>query len=188
MKKGGHDRHEYDDRILLRLLARTLPLQTRSNFISSNSDDDMAARSRGAGLDLTNRETSAPSTPGDKVAVGVEPVFAGMVFAFAGRFSAAQNVLKGWVEGGGGSCAASVTLKVTHVITTKAAVNAEKRSAAIATAIGRGLPLLSEDFLARCVEERKLLDMQEFNLCVVRSGPALCRKALPRPHVAQAMR
>jgi hypothetical protein len=79
--------------------------------------------------------------------------FAGMVFAFAGRFSAAQATLKGLVEGGGGSCAATVTLKVTHVISTRAAVEAEKRSAAIATAIGRGLPLLHEDFLARCVDE-----------------------------------
>jgi hypothetical protein len=80
-------------------------------------------------------------------------VFAGMVFAFAGRFSAAQAALKGLIEGGGGSCAASVTLKVTHVISTRAAVEDEKRSAAIATAIGRGLPLLHEDFLARCVDE-----------------------------------
>jgi len=56
------------------------------------------------------------------------------------------------VEGGGGSCAASVTLKVTHVVTTKAAVEAEKRSAVIATAIGRGLPLLHENFLGRCVD------------------------------------
>lgn len=80
-------------------------------------------------------------------------VFSGMVFAFAGRFTAAQAALKGLVEGGGGSCAASVTLKVTHVISTRAAVQAEKRSAAIATAIGRGLPLLHEDFLARCVDE-----------------------------------
>jgi hypothetical protein len=148
----------------------------------------MAARSRAVGVDLTNQDTGALGAPGGKDAVGGRAVFAGMVFAFAGRFSAAQNVLKGWVEGGGGSYAASVTLKVTHVITTKAAVNAEKRSAAIATAIGRGLPLLSEDFLARCVEESKLLDMQEFNLVAVHSGPALCRKALPRPHVARAVR
>jgi len=56
------------------------------------------------------------------------------------------------VEDGGGSCAASVTLKVTHIITTKAAVEAEKRSAVIATAIGRGLPLLHENFLGRCVD------------------------------------
>ena len=80
-------------------------------------------------------------------------VFDGMVFAFAGRFSTAQTALKALVEGGGGSCAASVTLKVTHVITTKAAVEAEKRSTAIATAIGRGLPLLHEDFIVRCVNE-----------------------------------
>ena len=93
----------------------------------------------------------APAAPGADGAGS--RVFAGMVFAFAGRFSAAQAALKGLVEGGGGSCAASVTLKVTHVISTCAAVEAEKRSAAIATAIGRGLPLLHEDFLARCVDE-----------------------------------
>lgn len=107
-------------------------------------------------LDVTNREAQeANALPGDKKdgSAGAAKVFEGMVFAFAGRFSAAQSVLKGWVEGGGGSCAASVTLKVTHVITTRAAVDAEKRSAALATAIGRGLPLLREDFLARCVEQ-----------------------------------
>ena len=93
----------------------------------------------------------APAAPGADGAGS--RVFAGMVFAFAGRFSAAQAALKGLDEGGGGSCAASVTLKVTHVISTCAAVEAEKRSAAIATAIGRGLPLLHEDFLARCVDE-----------------------------------
>jgi hypothetical protein len=121
----------------------------------------MAQPATGAGaplLDVTNREPGVScALAGDKgrasSSAGAAKVFGGMVFAFAGRFSATQTVLKGWVEGGGGSCAASVTLKVTHVITTRAAVDAEKRSAAIATAIGRGLPLLSEDFLARCVEQ-----------------------------------
>ena len=79
-------------------------------------------------------------------------VFNGMVFAFAGRFSATQTALKNLVERGGGGCAASVTQKVTHIITTQAAVGAEKRSAVIATAIGRGLPLLREEFLSCCVE------------------------------------
>jgi NAD-dependent DNA ligase len=106
----------------------------------------------GALAELTNRDIMGMGTvlPGK---AGGAAVFEGMVFAFAGRFSAAQTALKSLVEGGGGSCAASVTLKVTHVITTKAAVEAEKRSTAIATAVGRGLPLLHEDFLARCVEQ-----------------------------------
>jgi len=72
--------------------------------------------------------------------------------------------MKRMVDKGGGICAASVTLKVTHVITTKAAVDSEKRSTAIATAIGRRLVLLHEDFLTRCVEEGELLNLQEFRL------------------------
>lgn len=109
--------------------------------------------SEGAALaELTNRDATGTGTVRLGKAGGAA-VFEGMVFAFAGRFSAAQAALKSLVEDGGGSCAASVTLKVTHIITTKAAVEAEKRSTAIATAVGRGLPLLHEDFLARCVEK-----------------------------------
>ena len=91
-------------------------------------------------------------------------VFNGMVFAFAGRFSATQTALKNLVERGGGGCAASVTQKVTHIITTQAAVGAEKRSAVIATAIGRGLPLLREEFLSCCVEAGARLALTEFSL------------------------
>jgi hypothetical protein len=90
--------------------------------------------------------------------------FDGMVFAFAGRFKVEQGALKRMVEKGGGICAASVTLKVTHVITTKATVEAEKRSTAITTAIERSLPLLHEDFLTRCVEEGELLNLHKFRL------------------------
>ena len=90
--------------------------------------------------------------------------FDGMVFAFAGRLKVEQGALKRMVEKGGGICATSVTLKVTHVITTKATVEAENRSTAIAKAIGRRLPLLHEDFLTRCVKEGELLKLQEFRL------------------------
>ncbi len=93
-----------------------------------------------------------------------ERFFDGMVFAFAGRFKVEMGEMKRMVDKGGGICAASVTLKVTHVITTKAAVDSEKRSTAIATAIGRRLVLLHEDFLTRCVEEGELLNLQEFRL------------------------
>ena len=93
-----------------------------------------------------------------------ERFFDGMVFAFAGRFKVEMGEMKRMVDKGGGICAASVTLKVTHVITTKAAVDSEKRSTVIATAIGRKLVLLHEDFLTRCVEESELLNLQEFRL------------------------
>lgn len=72
---------------------------------------------------------------------------AGMVFAFSGKFSTSQGSLKGIVERFGGSCAGSVTKKVTHVITTSVSIALEERPTALATAIGRGLPLLSETFL-----------------------------------------
>jgi hypothetical protein len=86
--------------------------------------------------------------------------FDGMVFAFAGRFELEHGALKRMVKKGGGICATSVTLKVIHVITTKATVGAEKRSTAIATAIGCRLLLLHEDFLTRC----ELLNLQDFRL------------------------
>ena len=72
---------------------------------------------------------------------------AGMTFAFSGKFSASQVSLKGIVERFGGSCAGSVTKKVTHIVTTSASLALEERPTALATAMGRGLPMLSEAFL-----------------------------------------
>ena len=103
-------------------------------------------------LEVTNTEVS-PAAATTKNKANCVRVFEGFVFAFAGRFPDSQVVLKNLVESGGGTCAASVTLKVTHVIATKAAVDADKRSAAIATAIGRSLPILSVDFLKQSVEQ-----------------------------------
>jgi hypothetical protein len=147
--------------------ARVFKNQTSAN-LRRLAASDMPRRS-GSGDDvlvnLTNRDTAAPKLACPEKARGGK-FFDGMVFAFAGRFSAAQGALKSLVENGGGTCAASVTLKVTHVITTKAAVEAAKRSTSIATAIGRGLPLLHEDYLTRCVEEGELLNLQEFSLGV----------------------
>ncbi|EKX44421.1 hypothetical protein GUITHDRAFT_109542 [Guillardia theta CCMP2712] len=94
------------------------------------------------------------------------PVFHGMVFAFSGKFTRPQQTLKELVELGSGSCAQSVTQKVTHVITTQAALDSEKRAAALATAIGKGLPLVKEDFLSACIEKGKLVDMNEYVLRV----------------------
>jgi hypothetical protein len=71
----------------------------------------------------------------------------GMVFAFSGKFSMSQNALKSLVEKHGGSCSATVTQKVTHLVSTACAIQQVNKSAALATALGKDLPILSEDFL-----------------------------------------
>jgi hypothetical protein len=71
----------------------------------------------------------------------------GMVFCFSGKFSMSQNALKTLVEKHGGSCSATVTQKVTHLVTTSCAVQQVNKPAALATALGKDLPILSEDFL-----------------------------------------
>eukprot|EP00960_Hanusia_phi_P002542 73957-Hanusia_phi.AAC.2 len=91
-------------------------------------------------------------------------IFQGMVFAFSGKFSMTQQALKDLVELGSGACAQSVTQKVTHLITTQAALDAEQRAAALATAIGKGLPLVREDFLSACVERRALVNVNDYLL------------------------
>jgi len=70
---------------------------------------------------------------------------AGMVFAFSGKFSTTQPVLKGMVEAQGGAVSSTVTQRVTHLVTVESALTSDKRAAAVATAIGRKLPLVSED-------------------------------------------
>ena len=91
-------------------------------------------------------------------------LFCGMVFAFSGKFKLSQPALKSLVEAHGGACAASVTQKVTHVVTTTAALASDKRATALATAIGRQLPLISESFLTMTSEEGVLQPLASFAL------------------------
>lgn len=88
----------------------------------------------------------------------------GMVFAFSGKFKLSQPALKSLVEAHGGACAASVTQKVTHVVTTPAALASDKRATALATAIGRQLPLISEDFVVQTAEKGVLQPLADFAL------------------------
>jgi hypothetical protein len=102
--------------------------------------------------------------PKSKKETGSDGPLAGMVFAFSGKFSTTQPVLKGMVEAQGGAVSSTVTQKVTHLVTMESALTSDKRAAAVATAIGRKLPLVSEDFILQTAESGAALDIAAFLL------------------------
>lgn len=103
--------------------------------------------------DVTNSDKESSSS-----------VFDGLHFAISGKFTLSKEAFKDLIERNGGKFSATVTQKVTHVITTEANIALEKRPAALATAFGRNLPMVSEEFLHKCLESKSLVKVQDFSL------------------------
>lgn len=87
-------------------------------------------------------------------------IFNGHTFAISGRLSQPQREYEDLINKHGGDVAASVTKAVSFLVSSDLDVKARPEKVVIAR--GRGVPIVSEDFLASCVAADKLLPPGSF--------------------------
>lgn len=87
-------------------------------------------------------------------------IFKGETFAISGSLSQPQKDYEELIQKHGGEVASSLTKAVTFLISTEADVKA--CSTKVATAQGRGTPILQEGFIGACIAAKKFLDPKKF--------------------------
>jgi len=108
-------------------------------------------------------------------------IFKGQVFAISGKLSLPRKDHEELIRKYGGEVASSVTAAVTYLISTEDDV--KSCSSKVASAQGRGVPIVQEGYLGACVAAKKLLDSGYF---VVKGSKAKKRKAAPKGKAAAA--
>jgi len=108
-------------------------------------------------------------------------IFKGQVFAISGKLSQPRKDHEELIRKYGGEVANSVTAAVTYLISTEDDV--KNCSSKVASAQGRGVPIVQEGYLGACVAAKKLLDSGYF---VVKSSKTKKRKVAPKAEAAAA--
>mmetsp|Transcript_27341 Transcript_27341/g.63750 ORF Transcript_27341/g.63750 Transcript_27341/m.63750 type:complete len:476 (-) Transcript_27341:7-1434(-) len=89
-------------------------------------------------------------------------IFKGQVFALSGRLSQPQKEYEELIKKNGGEVAPSLTTAVTILVSTADDVKACSQK--VATANGRGVPIVQEGFVGACIAAKKILPMSHFEI------------------------
>eukprot|EP00927_Polykrikos_kofoidii_P057090 TRINITY_DN51198_c0_g1_i1.p1 TRINITY_DN51198_c0_g1~~TRINITY_DN51198_c0_g1_i1.p1 ORF type:complete len:469 (+),score=112.71 TRINITY_DN51198_c0_g1_i1:57-1463(+) len=100
-------------------------------------------------------------------------LFKGQIFALSGKLSQPRKDYEETIRKHGGGLASSVTAAVTYLVSNEADVKALPQK--VATAVGRGTPIVQEGFIGACIAADKLLSAEFFAVKGVkkRSTPAV---------------
>jgi poly [ADP-ribose] polymerase len=107
----------------------------------------------------------------------------GACFCITGKLSMSRAALTTAIKARGGDVAGSVTAKVTHVLSTPTEVTGG--TSKIIQAQGKGLPIISEDFLDACKKAKKIAPTKKFEIGGA-AKPAAKKPAAKKPSAKKA--
>jgi len=111
-------------------------------------------------------------------------MFKGCTFCVSGKMQmGSRKDVEKCIKGYGGATAASVTGKVTHVVSTEE--EKKSKTAKYVLAEGKGLPIVSEDFLEECKNQGKLLDPADFPIGGAKKAKKAPAKKAPAKKAAK---
>eukprot|EP01132_Coremiostelium_polycephalum_P003746 gene3746-4665_t len=91
-----------------------------------------------------------------------EGIFEGLVFSCSGTFTTTQSELFKKIESAGATTSKTVTLKVTHLVTT--VDDYKKRTASVQKAIKQNIPIVLESYITKCIEADKKLPTKDYQI------------------------